>query len=108
VKTRVESTATIFAGELRTIHDLLYRPQQIPDETVLESILANVATGLREMNDLMACADSLPRESAILRSTLKEIASLAGEICGECVPRVYAPELKDWMDKIQEQSRRMA
>jgi len=38
---------------------------------------------------------------------LRDIGRLSGEICGDCVPRDYAPELKDWMDRIQEQSRRM-
>jgi len=99
---RVESAATLFAGELHTIHDLLYRPQQIPDEQVLESILANLAEGLRELNDLLQCKP-LPREpSATLRTTLGSMARLANEICGECVPRHYAPNMTSWMNRIQE------
>ena len=33
------------------------------------------------------------------------IAVRAGEICGECVPREYAPELKIWMNRIQADAR---
>jgi hypothetical protein len=35
-------------------------------------------------------------------SSFHAIAALAREICGECVPREYAPHLKAWMDKVQE------
>src|SRR5581483_9114419 len=31
---RVESAAMIFVGELHAVHDLLYRPQETPDEAV--------------------------------------------------------------------------
>lgn len=108
VRTRLESVATIFAGELRVIHDLLYLPQQIPDEAILESILASMASALREMNELILCMTPSHLDSPMLRATLRETATLASEICGECVPRDYAPELKRWMDQIQEQSRRLA
>ena len=107
ITSRVESVATVFAGELRSIHDLLYRPQEIPDEQILESILASVSNGLRELNDLMVCLDGDQRRSAAIDAALRDIRQLAGEICGECVPRDYAPELKDWMDRIQEQSHRI-
>jgi len=107
IQTRVESATTVFEGELRSIHDLLYRPQELPNEQVLESILANVAAGLRELNDLIACIAEIRSESSALRASLRDIGRLSGEICGDCVPRDYAPELKDWMDRIQEQSRRM-
>jgi len=32
----------------------------------------------------------------------RSISKLAQEICGECVPRVYAPSLKESMDQIQD------
>src|SRR5437588_11621844 len=38
---RIDSIAIVFAGELHAVHDLLYRPQQTPDEPVLEMILAS-------------------------------------------------------------------
>ena len=105
---RLESTATIFAGEMQTIHDLLYRPQQIPDEQVLESILANLAGGLREMSDLLQCRPVPQARSAALQRTLGSLTALANEICGECVPREYAPAMKAWMNRIQELSRQLA
>src|SRR5207248_2086003 len=46
---RVESIAIVFVGELHAVHDLLYRPQQAPDEAVLEMILASLAAVFREL-----------------------------------------------------------
>src|SRR5206468_9965598 len=93
VLARLESTATVFAGEMQTIHDLLYRPQQIPDEQALESILANLAGGLRELLELLSCRQDLRHHSPALQATLHTTAGLANEICGECVPRDYAPAM---------------
>lgn len=98
---RVESTSTVFAGELRNIHDLLYRPRQLPEEAALETILANLAASLREMCELLVCLPRSPGRSATFKKNLHNMAILADEICGECVPRDYAPELKVWMDDIQ-------
>jgi hypothetical protein len=100
---RVESAAMIFVGELRAVHDLLYRPQQTPDEPVLEAILAGLASVFRDFNELLHCAnaDHMRRPPA-LRSSLDTMSRLAGEICGDCVPRQYAPALRKWMDQIQQ------
>lgn len=101
VHPRVESAVLVFASELRSIHDLLYHPKQVPDEQVLEALLANLAAALRELCDLLTCLPaSVPRSSS-LDSHLAGVSSLASEICGECVPRDYAPALKEWMDRIQ-------
>ncbi|MCI0371515.1 MAG: potassium channel family protein [candidate division NC10 bacterium] len=108
ILSRVESAAVVFAGELQTVHDLLYRPQQTPDEQVLESILANLCAVLRELNDLLASLAEAPKGSPTLRRTLRSTAALANEICGECVPRAYAPGLKAWMDQIQGLARQIA
>ncbi len=105
IATRIESAAAVFAGELRTIHDLLYRPQATPDEDVLESILAHVEGGLREFRLLMDCLDRSVREAPALVANVGVLANLANEICGECVPREYAPHLKVWMDRIQGHAR---
>jgi hypothetical protein len=98
---RLESTAVVFAGELRAVHDLLYRPQQPVEEAVLETILAILCAGLEGLRDLL---QRLPaaRERSSLKATLRATATLADEICGNCVPRAYAPEMKVWMDRIQE------
>ncbi len=108
ILTRVESMAAVFAGELQAIHDLLYRPQQVPEEPVLESMLANLAAVLRELNELLICLPDAQRRSATLQANLRSMTALANEICGECVPRTYAPALKEWMDRIQELARRIA
>jgi potassium channel LctB len=107
VMTRVESAAIVFIGELRAVHDLLYRPQEAPEETVLEGILAGVASALLEFVEL---AGQLPRAGErppLMQAAFTKMASLALEICGECVPREYAPALKEWMNQIQELAGRL-
>jgi len=101
MQTRIESAAAIFAGELRAVHDLLYRPQTVPDEDVLESILAHVEGGMREFTNLLGGLTSEMRAAPALVTNVRVLAGLANEICGECVPRQYAPHLTVWMDRIQ-------
>jgi hypothetical protein len=50
----------------------------------------------------MACASlaHVARPDA-LRVSVATMARLATDICGECVPREYAPALRTWMDEIQ-------
>lgn len=99
---RVESAALIFVGELRAVHDLLYRTNQPVEEPELEAILAGVASVLREFLGLMVCVHSArARRSAALVGILDRMARLSREICGECVPRQFAPALKHGMDEIQ-------
>ncbi len=102
LETRVESAAMVFTGELRSIHDLLYRPQQLPEEAALEEILGELAAGLREFGRMLAHMPGHEARPAVLDRSLHAIAALAREICGECVPREYAPGLKAWMDRVQE------
>ena len=99
---RVESIAMVFVGELHVVHDLLYRPRQTPDEPVLEAILASLASVFREFSELLRCiGDTRGDHPAALRVNLAAMSRLAGEICGDCVPRQYAPALRTWMDQIQ-------
>ena len=99
---RVESIAVVFAGELHAVHDLLYRPQEALDESVLEMILATLASVFREFSVLLRCVEAgRPRQSPVLRTSLSTVARVAREICGDCVPREYAPALRTWMDNIQ-------
>src|SRR5205823_8787918 len=99
---RVESIATVFAGELHAVHDLLYRPQEALDEPVLEMILASLSSVFREFAVLLRCVDvGRPERSPMLHASLSTMARLAREICGDCVPREYAPVLRTWMDQIQ-------
>jgi hypothetical protein len=41
------------------------------------------------------------RGAPALTANVRVLATLANEICGTCVPREYAPQLKVWMDRIQ-------
>ena len=101
---RLESTVRVFRGELQAVHDLLYKSRVIPDEESMASLLANLIICLQGLADI---GGSLPSRSANLTAGFKSIANLANEICGECVPRTYAPELKETMDQIQELARRI-
>jgi hypothetical protein len=106
---RLESIAMIFVGELHAVHDLLYRPQQTPEEPVLEAILASLASVFREFNELLRCVHAERAERRLpLRSSLEAMSRLASEICGDCVPRQYAPALRMWMDQIQQVAREIA
>jgi potassium channel LctB len=99
---RVESAAMVFVGELHAVHDLLYRPQDTPEEAVLEAILAGLTSVFREFNELLSCvqAKGAARPPA-LAASVKDVSRLAREICGDCVPREFAPSLRTWMDQIQ-------
>jgi Ion channel len=105
---RLESAALVFAGELRAIHDLLYRPQWAPEEAILGAILASLAAALRELRDLLVCMPAAFVRSPTFQATLATVARLAEEICGDCVPYRYAPSLTAWMDRIQELARSIA
>ena len=80
----------------------------MPDEDVLESILAHLEGGLREFRLLFDGMSAEHRGTPALISNVRVIANLANEICGECVPRQHAPELKVWMDRIQANARALA
>jgi hypothetical protein len=99
---RVESAAMIFVGELHAVHDLLYRPQLAPDEAVLEAILAGLASVFGEFSTLLRCVQPQRAEyPPSLTTSLSTMSRLAREICGDCVPREFAPGLRIWMDQIQ-------
>lgn len=99
---RTQSAAAVFTGQLRTVHGLLYRPIRAPEEEVLEGILAGLTSGLRAFGELLEHLPPDDDRPASLTRSLATMARLAREICGECVPRSYAPELKDWMDRVQQ------
>ena len=99
---RVESAAMVFVGELHAVHDLLYRPQDTPEEAVLEAILAGLVSVFREFNELLLCVQAQrAQQSPALSASIKVMSRLAREICGDCVPREFAPSLRTWMDQIQ-------
>ena len=99
---RVEGAAMVFVGELRAVHDLLYRPQETPDEAVLEAILAGLTSVFREFNELLSCVQAKGAvRPPVLAASVRDASRLAREICGDCVPREFAPALRTWMDQIQ-------
>jgi len=57
---------------------------------------------------LIDLLNSQTQRSVGLNADLKTISNLANEICGECMPRSYAPALKQWMDQIQELAKKLA
>ncbi len=105
IRARADSASGICLAELRTIHDLLYRPQVVPEEAELEGILASLSIVLGELRDLLRCLSS---RSPYLTRNLQAIAALANEICADCVPRRSAPNLREWMDAIQSVARELA
>jgi len=107
VRVRAESTLAIFEGELRTVHDLLYNPDQMPEEQVLESILASMAASLEVLNELLGCMPEESRGSQLLRTQLRHIHLRAIEICADCVPQDYAQDLADWMNRVKEQAEKL-
>ena len=106
IQARLDSAVLVFVAEMRAIHDLLYRPQQTPDEQVLEGILASLAAALQELVDLLACGTA-PDRTTMLAKNLSAISRLADEICGECVPTVYADDLRGLMDQVKQTSKRL-
>ena len=102
---RLESAAQVFAGELRAVHDLLYRPEHMPDAAVLEAILASLAAALHALAEVLTCLPHEISRSPALDNACATMARLAEEICGECVPYAYAPGLKAWMDRIRDAAR---
>ena len=107
VGARLESAVLVFGGELRAIHSLLYSPQHAPEEAVLEAILIALASALRTLSDLLTCLPPDFDRTPTLQNALRNICALAGDICAECVPQVYAPSLTTWMDRIQEIARKI-
>ncbi len=102
---RLETTTLVFASELRAIHGLLYNPQRAPEEPVLGAILANLASALNTLGEVLLCLPHSLRRSPTLEGGLRTLSALSQDICAECVPQVYAPALTVWMDRIQEAAR---
>jgi hypothetical protein len=102
---RLETTTLVFSSELHAIHELLYNPRWMPDEAVLGAILANLASALNTLGDVLLCLPANLHNSPALKTGVQTLSSLANEICANCVPQVYAPALTAWMDRIQQAAR---
>ena len=89
---------------LKRIHDGIVEliDRHAPEAVVLEAILANLAEDLRVFADLLAHFHGGRADSETLSTGVRSIGRLAQEICGDCVPRQYTPELRVWMDRIHD------
>jgi ion channel len=105
---RLETTTLVFTSELHAIHELLYNPRHMPDEAVLGVILANLASALNTLGEVLSCLPPNLRGSPALKTALQTLSALANDICADCVPQVYAPTLTAWMDRIQQAARTIA
>jgi len=104
---RLESSVLLFSGELRAIHDLLYQSRNMPPEPILAAILANLFSSLQSLCVVLECLpQDFHRPYALARS-LVTVSGLADEICADCVPQVYTPNLRNWMDRINELAARV-
>jgi len=108
VAARLESAVLVFSGELRAIHALLYSPEHAPQEQVLESILAGLSSVLLTLGEVLASLPSGFSRSESFANTLRRLAAMADDICADCVPQVYAPSLRVWMDRVQQNARVIA
>jgi hypothetical protein len=104
---RLDSAVMLFVGELRTTHDLLYQPRLIVEEVILSTILANLASALDVLAELLGCLPADFTRSQPLEIGLSTLTRLSDDICGSCVPHSYTPRLTFWMDRIQNTSRRI-
>jgi len=110
---RLEGVIMVFVGELKSIHDLLKRQHDAPLETMVESMLASLTANLRQLRDLLdrSHQGSDPNDAfaalafnAVLSPHLKSIHFLAADIRSECMTGSDSPELKYWLDQIEELS----
>jgi hypothetical protein len=108
INARLESTALVFAAELRTVHYLLFRPQQAPEEAVLAGILAGLCSALNTLEECLHSAPNGQPRTPVLDHAVQNLSRLAGDICATCVPAVYAPTLTVWMDEIHATAARIA
>lgn len=107
IATRLDSAVLLFVGELRTTRDLLYQPRLLVEEIVLSSILANLASALDVLAELLAGLPGEFARSQPLELALENVTRLAEDICGNCVPHAYTPRVTFWMDQIQNTSRKI-
>jgi hypothetical protein len=105
IAVRLESAVLLFGGELRTTRDLLYQPRLLVEEVVMSSILANLASALDVLAELLTCLPPEFNRSQRFDLSLSLLTGLADDICGNCVPHAYTPRLTFWMDRIQNRAR---
>ena len=87
-------------GELLILGKSVIRHTQ-----VLASILANLASALTVMSELLQRLPPAFVRSQPLEIALENLTHLAADICSNCVPHSYTPRLRFWMDRIQSTAR---
>ena len=102
-QTRFDSTTLLFLGELRVVHELLYSPQQSPDEGSLVRIVSTLASALSELCEILA--SSSPASFSDPHNTAATIGRLASEFCAECVPAPHTQALQPWTQEIERAAR---
>jgi rhodanese-related sulfurtransferase len=107
IDARLDSSALIFLGEMRSVHDLLYQPRLIIEEGALASILAILTSALTVMSELLAHLPPTFVRSQPLVISIDNIKRYAADICSNCVPHGYTPRLVFWMDRIQAAAQRV-
>ena len=105
---RLESTVRVFRGKCRRFMICSTGLRSCPTRKRWSRLLANLAICLQSVIDLQSSQLNGQQRSVSLDAGLHAISNLANEICGECVPRTYAPAMKQWMDQIQELARKIA
>jgi rhodanese-related sulfurtransferase len=100
LRTRIESVAMIFAGELQAVRDLVHSRREGADGAALETLFGCVAAGLEELSHLLTCLPSGQPRSGSLRRSLRRISQLGADFCGDCAAEPLTPALQSWMGRI--------
>lgn len=100
LRTRIESVAMVFAGEMQAVRDLVHGSRGGADGAALEPLFACVAAGLEELSHLLTCLPSGQPRSGSLRRSLRRISQLGADFCGACAVDL-TPAIRSWMDRVQ-------
>lgn len=102
LRTRIESVAMIFTGEMQAVRDVVHGGPRNADGTVLEAMFACLAACLEELSELVACLPSGQPRSGPLRRSLRRIAQLGTDLCGACTAWSKNAALRSWMDRVHQ------
>jgi rhodanese-related sulfurtransferase len=101
LRTRIETVAMVFAGEVQAVGDLVRGGPGSADKASLETLLGCVASGLEELSHLLTCLPSGRAHSGSLRRSLRRISQLGADVCATCTVEPPTPALRGWMDRVQ-------
>ena len=103
----IPASDVVFSGVGKTVAELTTALEaglgqfnlELEEEGV---VLAGLAAALVELAELLRCAPMENGKGAALQDLVRAIQGQAQDICGECVPREYAPHLSRRMDRVRE------